>query len=375
MEASEPTPAGGVSAQDLAELVKTPGPFLTLYLSTDPHIDNAAHRSEQRWRTLRGDLRDAGAPEETLDAIDPVVPDAHQEGGCLAVVANAGGVLHVEHGEEVPSTDVARWAPLPSLTRIIEWRQSSPAHLAVLADRTGADLVAIRRGAADIHREAGGHDDPIRKVAPGGWSQRRFQQRAENTWEENAEETAVEIRRMVELLDARLIVAAGDVRAIQMLQEEIPKELQSIFHVVEGGRATDGSNDAYFEEVARVVAEKVAGESEALMQRFREEVGQEDRAAEGIEATVRALTMAQVEVLLVHEEDDDERTAWFGPDPTQLAAKPEDLRALGVDDPSEGRLVDVLVRSALGTGAGTRVLPPIGGPAEGVGAILRWSNS
>ena len=31
---------------------------------------------------------------------------------------------------------------------------------------------------------------PITKIAAGGWSQRRYQQRAENTWEDNARDVA-----------------------------------------------------------------------------------------------------------------------------------------------------------------------------------------
>ena len=49
-------------------------------------------------------------------------------------------------------------------------------------------------------------------------------------------------------------------------------------------------------------------------------------------------------------------------------------RGLGVDEPVEGRLVDVAVRAALGTGAGIRVVPPgAAGPTDGMGAVLRWS--
>jgi hypothetical protein len=51
------------------------------------------------------------------------------------------------------------------------------------------------------------------------------------------------------------------------------------------------------------------------------------------------------------------------------------LEAMGVPagDIKQGRLADVAIRAALGTGAGVRVVPEHGGPAEGVGALLRWS--
>jgi hypothetical protein len=86
--------------------------------------------------------------------------------------------------------------------------------------------------------------------------------------------------------------------------------------------------------------------------------------------------MAAVDVLLVASDDpEDARTAFFGPDPAVVGATAGDVRALGVDEPVEGRLVDVAMRAALGTGAGVRVVPPgAAGPTGGLGAILRWST-
>jgi hypothetical protein len=48
------------------------------------------------------------------------------------------------------------------------------------------------------------------------------------------------------------------------------------------------------------------------------------------------------------------------------------LGDLGVDAPRTGRLVDVALRAAFGTGASAWIVPKAGGPAEGLGALLRW---
>src|SRR5207244_4321477 len=128
----------------------------------------------------------------------PLVADAHLEGQTLAVIANARGLLHVSHQPEPPARDLARWAPLPGVGPLLEWRQLSAPHVIALADRQGADLVAVRRDAHPVERTAGGADDPLSKSKPGGWSQPRYQQRAENTWEHNADDVAKELTRMVE---------------------------------------------------------------------------------------------------------------------------------------------------------------------------------
>ncbi|MGH9264289.1 MAG: Vms1/Ankzf1 family peptidyl-tRNA hydrolase, partial [Acidimicrobiales bacterium] len=227
----------------------------------------------------------------------------------------------------------------------------------------------------EVHREAGGDDYPIRKPNAGGWSQRRYQERAEHTWERNAADVADQVVKLARRVDARLVVAAGDERAVTMLQEALPAELVDRFQLVSGGRSQDGSEQS-FEEAARIaVGLAVNADTDALMEKFREERGQADRAAEGAEATLNALAMAAVDVLLLAPDDpDDARTAWFGPDPTQLALREDDLRGLGVEEPADGRLVDVAVRAALGTGAGIRIVEPGAGLDGGMGAILRWSS-
>jgi hypothetical protein len=375
MERSGVTPQVAADTSDLVDLAKAVGPFLSLQLTTEASIDNAAQRSEQRWRSIRDEAAAQGTPVKVLDAIDPLVPDAHLRGEGLAVIASAGGVLHVEHVATVPERDLARWAPLPALLPVVAWRQSSPAYVTVLADREGADLTLHRRQQPEVEREAGGDDYPIRKPNAGGWSQRRYQERAEHTWERNAADAAEQVARLVRRGDARVIVAAGDQRAVTLLQEALPVELAERLVVVSGGRSADGSEDIFQAEARVAVELAVNADADALLERFREEGGQDGRAAEGTRATFSALAMTAVDVLLVARDDpDDSRTAWFGPEPTQLGTTAAEVKAMGVDQAGEGRLVDVAVRAALGTGAGIRVVGAGTGLEGGIGAILRWAT-
>jgi hypothetical protein len=375
METSGVTPRVGVDTGDLAELATGPGPFLSVYLTTEAVVDNAAQRAEVRWRNVRDMLSREGAPEEVLAAVDPLVADAHHEGEGLAVVARADDAFHVEHHPRPPARDLARWAPLPSLLPLLAWRQSTPAHVVVAADRKGADIVAVRREGPNLRREAGGEDFPLSKVNAGGWSQRRYEERAENTWAENAEDVARQVSALTERVGARLIVVAGDVRAVTLLRQALPAELVERLREAGGGRSADGSGDTLAAEVAELVDQAVAADTEAVLAKFREELGQADRAADGVDATLRALAASQVEILLVHDDPDDPSTVWFGDAPTVVATNPEDLRSMGVDTAAEGPAVDVALRAALATGAAVRVVPRETAPTEGLGAILRWSNS
>lgn len=369
------SPQAGVAPQELVRIGEAEGPILSLYLPLQPDVENAARKSEAEWKAARQRAEAAGAPEPILEAIDPLVPDAHRHGRCLAVVANATGVLHAEHGPTAPPATRLAWAPVASLAPIIEWRQSQPPHLLVLADRTGADLVAFIGHESLERREAGDVDDhPIRKVHPGGWSQRRFQQRAEHTWENNAEAVVEELARMAKQFDVRLIVAAGDVRAIELLQGDLPEDLRDRFTTVAGGRADGTDQEAIEEEARRQVEVLVDQETAMVLEKLREEVGQKDLAVEGNDSTLEALTKAQVATLLVSDDPEDDRSAHCTSEPIPVAATEHRLEELGVEPRTEARLVDVAIRAALGTGASVRIVPAESGVADNVAALLRWTS-
>jgi len=171
------------------------------------------------------------------------------------------------------------------------------------------------------------------------------------------------------------VIVAGDVRARQLLRDSLPRATKEKLVEVTGGRAADGSADDMAEAVGRTVGEVVARETAAVLERFNEERGQHHQAVEGAQVTLEALSRGQVEVLLLHDDPEDARTAWFGPDPVTAGGRREDLAAMGVERPTEGRLVDVALRAALGSGAGVRIAPAAGGPRQGLGALLRWGES
>ena len=371
MKAAATVPGVVADLGDLGSIVEHNGPFLTVYLSTDGTVENAAIRSEQRWKTLRRQAAHAGAPEDVLGAIDPLVGYAHLEGAVLAVVSDATRVMLTDHLDEPLEHDRGSWSRLPDLVPLIRSRQSRVPYVLALADRGGADLTAEGPGGSGIERSTG-DDDPERKVHPGGWSQPRYQQRAENDWAGTAADTAAEVARLSDTVDARLIILGGDVRATHMIRDGLPAEMVAKVRLIDQGRATDGSEDARDREIHRLVATAGAEDTVAVLEKFKEERGQQDRAVEGVEATVDALNRAAVDVLLVHD-DARGQTTWVGPQPVPIRL---DRSSITADDShlQEAALVDALVRAALGTGASVRVIPKAGPVHDGIGALLRWSN-
>ncbi|HEV7888115.1 MAG TPA: Vms1/Ankzf1 family peptidyl-tRNA hydrolase [Acidimicrobiales bacterium] len=373
MESSGPTPRGGLSPADLPELARLfeqPGPFVSLYLHTPAEVENAAQRSEAIWKNARRELADAGAPDSVLEAVDPLVADAHLDGQTLAVVANAAGILLRRSQPDPPARDhLWRVAPLPSVGPLIEWAQAGVPYILVLADRSGADIVAVARGdgaASDVvveeARPGDPHDPGLRKSKPGGWSQRRYQARAEKQWDENAKQVADRVAELFDEVGARLVLVTGDVRALEKLRGHLPERVLSVCQEVD-----DPEDDA-----VRAVATVVAADTVALLRKYKEERGQGDRASDGPARTLEALAAAQVDVLLIADDPDDARTAWFGDLPNAVGLDTATVKAMGVDGPQEGRLVDVCIRAAFGTGAAVRIVPSHAVP-DGVAAILRFT--
>jgi hypothetical protein len=372
MKAAGNVPVPMADLDDLGSVLDGPGPFLTVHLLTDGTVENAAARSEQRWKGLRRRLLDDGAPESVVALVDPLVEDAHLHGDVLTVVADDTRVLLIEHLDDAVDQDRGSWGRLPDLVPVIRARQSQLPYVLAFADRGGADLVAAAPGSRAIERSAG-DDEPERKVHPGGWSQRRYQQRAENDWAATASDVAEEVAALSNRVDARLVVLGGDVRATHMIRDDLPAELGAEVHLIDQGRAADGSEEAREREIRRLMATAVAADTVALLEKFKEETGQDDRAANGPAATVEALNRAAVEVLLVHDGDvDDLPVAFVG---TEAIPVGLDRSAVAqADHLEEARLVDSLVRAAIGTGATVRVIPSAGPVRDGVGALLRWSN-
>jgi hypothetical protein len=374
METSEQLPHGAVEAPDLAELVRRAGPFLSVFLNTERNVANAAQLSQTRWKTVRTDLPDKIVSEALLERIDEIVPEAHLDGEGLAVIADANEILHVEHGPARRMDDEATWSPVPRLLPIVRWRQSEPTYVVVMTDRTGADLFGFRRGSPQLHAEVEGEHNEIRKVQAGGWSQKRYQQRAEDSWEQNAEQVAERVTRLVDQIKPVFVAVAGDVRAVALLRESLPERVGELVHMIEKEipRKLE-KDDPVPEDVWALVQQHVRETTEGLLARFDQERGQHDKAVEGVDATARALAMAQVAVLLIADDAEDDHQLWFGSNPSMVAVTEQELKDLGVDSPEQGPAKDVLTRAALGTSAGIRVLEDANVIDEGAGALLRWT--
>lgn len=368
----------------LGDIARASGPFLSTYMTTEAEVENAGASGVRRWKSLRRALVDAGAPDDRLAVVDEQVGDAHLEGQALGVVTSASGARVVDYDGEPLATDICRWGDVPVLTPALAWRQHEPPYVAVLADRRGADLVAVSHVRPPAIVSAGEDRWPIAKASGGGRAHWRFEHRVEENWARNERAVASELERLVELVDAHLVVVAGDEHAIGLLRAALPARVAHLMETVPGSRATESARDGLGDAAARWVRSVAARETAETLETLHGRAA-DGRAVQGAEATLRALRASRVDVLVVHDarltptpspggrDDGDERLAWFDrARPATCALTPDDLHAVGRGDLGYGSVIDVAVRGALATGAGVRLLPAHGGPLDGIGGFVRW---
>lgn len=372
MQSSIVTPPVGIAAEDVADLsalvTGAEGPFATVIVSTGRDRPDRSAQVDSTWRELRAGLSEQGAPELVLDEAWAAIDAARLDGDAVGVVA-AEGVDPVVVTHDEGADEMATWDAVPSCVTFVEWAQSSPPGVLAVVDRTGADLFAT--GSDLPVQVVDGEDGPVvRRSAPGGWSQRRFQQRAEMTWEANAAEVAEELGRLADDVGARVVVIAGDGRAVREVVERLPSNVAEMVRHASGGRGA-GSEGTLEDDVRRWYRTAVADDTVALIRKFEEEIGQQDRAVTGLGATVDALAMSAVDTLLVQRDvAPGTRIHLGGPGGLMPSMRDGDL-----EESRSCVAADGLVAAAWATGARVRVVPSVGSMRDGVGALLRFPTN
>jgi hypothetical protein len=365
-----------VDLRDLAPLYDHDGPFVTVVLDTTSEVEDAAARVEIAWKNVLRELENRGVDAGTREALSMALGD-HGEGNSRVIVAAGGEVLLAVSLPEPPERQIVDVGPLPTLLPLVERASLQLPHVVVVTDRTGADVLAYggtEAAPTEAVEVTGPRQHHLTKVGSGGWAHRRMQQRAENFWERNADEVVSAVDAAAADVAARLVVGTGDETALHLVAERLPERLKPVWTMVPGGRAADGSAGHVARRVTAAVAERLRAETDELLAAYAQERGQNDLGVEGAAATLAALRMAQVDTLLVTTELPAEATAWYGPAATAAALSRDEAVALGVDEPIQARLIDVLLRAALGTAATVRVVPGDreDAPRSGVGALLRY---
>ncbi len=362
---------------DLSTVLAAPGPFVTVHIGAESAVEQAADRYDMAWKSVIKQLEGEQVPDAVRDAIS-AARGAHDDGDARLVVASlaTGEVVLAEPVSTRPPTDEVHVGPLPNLMPLLSDLTSRVPHVVVHADHTGAEVEAYT-AADDLAEEitVKGRTLHLRKVRGGGWAHHRYQHTAENQWRENAKEIRETAMTLAEQIGAELILGVGDERELTFVKEGLVQPWDSRWVELPGGRGQDGSEHLIPQRVRDAVAVHTATETLDLLGEFAQERGQTKRACDGVEDVVQALRKAQVQTLLITTEVDPQGRLFFGQEPTVLGTSADEVTDLG-GEPTEGPLVEVLVRAALATGADVQIVPhqPDTAPNGGVGAVLRYAD-
>ncbi len=324
----------------LRSLAEHDGPFLTFMVPAPSATDDAVHRFEVERVNAFKQISDVW-PADEIETLGQTLAALPNDAGAAIAIHPIGGPTIVEfiaNGIETARLDEG---PLPRLAPLIEARQRVIAHVVVEADLAGANITAVDRGEVVATDTVDGDTLHIHRGHPGGWSQRRFQQRAENTWDSNADNVAEAVAAMADQVEARLILVAGPTRAQSMVAKSIADATTTRVECIDAGDL-----DGIAAEVLRFTADVAARDSKELIEKAREAKGT-DRAPVSTEQLLEALDLGQVDTLLVHDPAD----------------------AIVATEP---RLIDRCIKAALLTDSNIHVVPNVDVLDNGVAALLRW---
>ena len=368
------TTTGSASIEMLRGLYGLRNPIVSVYCGMEEpaNSDDLALRR----RAIRHELLRSAVGKTVLDAVEDALSTVPRGAGAVAAFVGRDGETRTFDMPDAVLADHVSRASVPSVLPLLSWQQYRPPYVVVLLDRSGAEI-SVRHPAhgESVTTTVPGPDDEIARSAPGGSSQSRYQNRAEDSWLHNSAHSAEVAADALTSAEADLLIVAGDVRAEQFFRDKLPEPVRQQVSVVSvsGGRSPDGSEEYRREQIARVVRDKVDGTMRDAVAEVLDQSGPGGLGAQGVAATIHALARGRVHELLVSPSG--AATAWFGSGPTDISEHRSGISA-DAGPVRNAPLADVLVRAATLSDAKVLVLPPdIASPLhQGVGALCRYAE-
>jgi hypothetical protein len=357
-------------------LAEAKGPFASVTIDVTK-TDPATSDLDVRWRDAARRLAGAGAPEDVVASLAEAALAPTGKGGehGRLLVANGDGLLQVVDLPGRPTED-ATWGPIPSLLPAVRALAGTLPYVVVQVDRAGADIEVMSAvGDAETTEVEGEHDE-LHRAARAGLAQRRFQSRVEDSWERNATTVADKLDRVVRKHRPEVVLLMGDEHAMSYLEEHASEAVRALLvRSRTGGRADGVSEKAVREQTESVLAATRAVAEAELVDRFEEQTGRAEAAAEGLEPVIEVLQRAQVGELLIVEGRLHDTDLWVGAGRLQIGTTRGDAAMTGAEDPQQVPADAALVWAAVCSRAGVALLDAgQANPADGVGALLRWSD-
>ena len=296
----------------LAELPPSlEAPYVTLSLDWRPQGSSPANRSALRFIQQERDriLAEHEAhtpPHESLSAdferigayVESEVDPATQ--GLIIFACNARSGYFRAVPLPLPVENRLTLSVTPALVDLVRLADDASSYAALALDQREAHLLLIDQGAQRGRVNIEGSDFP-RKQQQGGWSQRRYQSRAEERVEAFVRTVAEEVQRELETANIDQLVLGGDEQITSLFSETVHQTVQA---KIVGTTPFDiRGSESEIVEATLPLAEQAEREQEAaLIGRIENGIGPGGGAVHGAVETMTALQTGQVMTLVMNDD-------------------------------------------------------------------------
>ena len=365
--------------ETLAALEPSPFPLISLYLSLAPNQNGREDHHQFVRKVLKE--RAAGFAEESperqsFDAdaeriqkyLDNEVLKSWQG---LAIFASGGSELFETVPLEVPvDSHLLVVGSVPHLYPLAKLIDTYPRYAAVMLDTNKARIFVFGVDAAEREEKIVG--EKTRRTSKGGWSQARYQRRADNFHTLHIKEVVDTLDKVVREEGIAHIVVSGAEVAMPILREQLPKHLTD--KIVEIGAHEDGESGSFVARTLEALREKDAETDAEKVQELMDAWQSGGLGVAGPEATLSAFQLGQVDELIITASPDLLKTVQKLPDDAAPGEVQVDSSAPQAAGEKQMKLADELVTRAHQTSAKIRFIEDANLLADigGVGALLRF---
>jgi peptide subunit release factor 1 (eRF1) len=261
---------------------------------------------------------------------------------------------------------------VPHLYPLARLVDQYPRYAAVVLDTNSARIFVF--GLSTVERTAEVTNEKTRRGSVGGWSEARYQRRADNMHLHHVKEVVDTLDRIVAAEQIDHIIVAGDEVAVPILRRELPAQLSDklidVIRLEKGAPVPD-----VLSATLDVMKGQDATTDTERVQQLLDEWRSGGLGVAGPEATLRALQLGQVDELLITGTPATLKPVQRLPDGSTPAPMEIDTSApQGTVDAERVKLSGELVMRAQQTSAAIRFIEDADLLADigGVGALLRF---
>ena len=254
------------------------------------------------------------------------------------------------------------------LARLID---QYPRYAAVILDTHQARILVFGVGAVEKREQV--RSVKTRRSSMGGWSQARYQRRAENFHLHHVKEVVDTLDRIVRADNIQHVIVAGDDVVVPLLREQLPQHLtDKLIDVLK--LEQDAGEDDIIAATLEALRQKDAESDAERVRELLDAWQSNGLGVVGPEATLRALEMGQVDELLITGSPQDLKPYKKLPDDAAPGPLATETSSPAPADQQQLKLSDELVTRTQQTGARVRIIedPGLLKQFGGVGAMLRF---